>query len=124
MRDVIQGFLLEFPDVNVEVYSRNSRELAKVIESGELDVLVAIDETLEDTDILIKRPLRRDTAHRIARHGDLLTQVERGAFADIIKHRVATAFLTDKPTLCLQAHQTYKTGQANNQIQHHNNMFV
>ena len=59
MRHVVQDFLVEFPDVDVEVHSRNPRELAKMIESGEIDVLLAIDETLEDTDLLVRRPLRR-----------------------------------------------------------------
>src|SRR3546814_19233305 len=77
MRDVIQGFLLEFPDVNVEVYSRNLRELAKMSESGELDVLVAIDETFEDTDILIRSAHRRETTTLNARKGHPLTQMDR-----------------------------------------------
>src|SRR3546814_15045988 len=82
MRDVIQGFLLEFPDVNVEVYSRNPRELAKMIESGELDVLVAIDRTLEDTDILLRRQLRRKTTHLIARDGPPLRPMYRRTHAN------------------------------------------
>src|SRR3546814_2456212 len=100
MRDVIQGFLLEFPDVNVEVYSRNPRELAKMIESGELDVLVAIDETLEDTDILIRRPLRRETAHLIARKGHPLTQMERCAYADKIGRAHVGTPVTNAQLVC------------------------
>src|SRR3546814_15191974 len=48
MRDVIQGFLPEFPDVNVEVYSRTPRELAKMIDSGEIDVIMVIYKTLTE----------------------------------------------------------------------------
>lgn len=94
MRQVIQPFLHEFPDVNVEVYSRNPRELAKMIESGELDVLVAIDETLEDTDLLVRRPLRRESTQLFVRKGHPLEKLECCDHADIIRYRLASPFLT------------------------------
>lgn len=112
MRDVIQGFLLEFPDVNVEVYSRNPRELAKMIESGELDVLVAIDETLEDTDILIRRPLRREFAHLVAREGHPLTQREHCSYSDIVRYRFASPFMTDNLIDWFQTGRNGETRQA------------
>jgi DNA-binding transcriptional LysR family regulator len=95
MRHVIQDFLLQYPDVNVEVYSRNPRELAKMIESGELDILVAIDETLEDTDILVRRPLRREEAHLFARRGHRLTKKKSCTQAEVAQYRFASPFMTD-----------------------------
>jgi len=91
----VQAFLLEYPDVNVEVYSRNPRELAKMIESGEIDVLVAIDETLEDTDLLVRRPLRRENTNLIVRKGHPLEGLKHRSYADIARYRVASPFLTD-----------------------------
>lgn len=95
MRQVIQSFLIEFPDVDVEVYSRNPRELAKMIESGEIDVLVAIDETLEETDLLVRRPLRRERAQLFVRKGHALENLDRCDHADIIRYRLASPFLTN-----------------------------
>lgn len=95
MRRVVQAFLFEFPDVDVEVYSRNPRELAKMIESGEIDVLVAIDETLEDTDLLVRRPLRRENTTLFVRAGHPLTRRKTCSYTDIIRYRIASPFLTD-----------------------------
>src|SRR3546814_11788138 len=89
-----------------------------MIESGELDVLVAIDETLEDTDILIRRPLRRETAHLIARKGHPLTQMERCAYADIIQYRFASPFMTDNLIRWFQAGRNDETRQAHYLICH------
>src|SRR3546814_2030152 len=83
-----------------------------MIESGELDVLVAIDETLEDTDILIRRPLRRETAHLIARKGHPLTQMERCAYAAIIHYLFASPFMTDNLIRWFQAGRNDETRQA------------
>ncbi|MCB2050148.1 MAG: LysR family transcriptional regulator [Novosphingobium sp.] len=94
-RDVVQPFLSEYPNVDVTMYCRNPRALAKMIESGELDVLVAIDETLEQSDLLIRRPLRRERVSFFVRSGHELLEKENISYEDIIKFRVVSPFITE-----------------------------
>lgn len=94
MRLVVHPFLAEYPDVDVEVYSRDPRELAKMIASGEIDVLVAVDETLEDTDLLIRRPLRREKVTFFARADHPLVGRPSCSYEDIAAYRVASPFFT------------------------------